>query len=117
VFQDRLVGGDAHSRFEQQLSAVLRTHFRHTLAPHDYYFTALSLGGGSGGGGAKTASVAAGAESKDGGGGGQGTGAGEGRSIKDIMGNNLSRMSREEFQKVLIYTNTYSYILIHTNTY
>lgn len=94
VFRDRLVGADACSRFDQQLSGVLRTHFRHTLAPQDYYFTSLTLGRGGAGGGAVAAKK--GSESKESAG---DTGAAS--TVKDIMGGGLARMTGEEFQKLV----------------
>ena len=50
IFRDRLVGGDSWSRFDQQLNAVLRTHFKATVTASDLFFTSLTTARGSGGG-------------------------------------------------------------------
>ena len=95
VFRDRLVGSEAASRFDQQLSGVLRTHFRHTLAPQDYYFTSLTLGRG-GGAAIATAGKKSSGESKD-----SGMDTDAASNIKEIMGGTLSRMTEEEFKKLV----------------
>jgi dynein heavy chain 2 len=94
VFRDRLVGSDACSRFDQQLSGILRTHFRHTLAPPDFYFTSLTLGRGAGT--AASTNKKGSGESKD----AAGDTAG-GSSVKDVVGGGLSRMTEEEFKKLV----------------
>jgi dynein heavy chain 2 len=58
-FKDRLVGMDAQSRFDQQLSGTLRSSFRHTIDINGVYFTSIT--GNKGGAAAVT-----GGESKEG---------------------------------------------------
>ena len=90
VFRDRLVGSDACSRFDQQLSGVLRAHFRHTVAVQEMYFT--SLGAGRGGGATGAVKTTEGKEGDAGGG---------GVSVKDVVGVPLARMGEEDFKKVV----------------
>lgn len=48
TFRDRLVGAEACSRFDQQLSSVIRSSFRHTVASADAVFTSLTSARGGG---------------------------------------------------------------------
>jgi dynein heavy chain 2 len=83
IFRDRLVGSDACSRFDQQLSGILRTQFRHTMPAQDAYFTSLTTARGGG-------STAKKSESKEG-----------DESTKDLLGGPLARMSEEDFKKLV----------------
>ena len=83
IFRDRLVGSEALGRFDQQLSGVLRSNFRHPLPSHDIFFSSLTLARGSG-----AAKKTEGKESED-----QGT--------QDLMGGTLSKMNEEEFKKLV----------------
>ena len=83
IFRDRLVGADACNRFDQQLSSVLRSSFRHSVASPDSHFTSLTSA--RGGGGKK-------GESKE---------DGPGNAVAEIMGGRLARMSEEDFQKLV----------------
>lgn len=80
IFRDRLVGNDAINRFEQQLTGVVRSQFRYTIAHQSSYFTSLNISKG-------TTKV----EGKE----------GDGPSIRDISGGSLTRMGQEEFMKLV----------------
>ena len=80
LFRDRLVGVDAYNRFDQQLSAILRTQFRHSVNNQDAYFTSLTSARGGGGKG----------ESKE-----------DGSSSSGILGGRIARMSEEDFKKLV----------------
>jgi dynein heavy chain 2, cytosolic len=81
IFRDRLVGTDSCSRFDQQLSGVLRTQFRHSANIQDAYFTSLTSARG---GGKKS-------EGKE----------GEGSGSSAILGGRLARMSEDDFMKLV----------------
>lgn len=99
IFRDRLVGADAMNRFDQQLGSIMRSQFRHTVDLQDTLFTSLTSARGN----AATQSNSAG--KKGGGGeskGGEGKESGDGTSMKEIVGGALSRMSLEDFKKLVI---------------
>jgi dynein heavy chain 2 len=91
IFRDRLVGNDATSRFDQQLSGLLRTAFRQALPSSDIFFSSLSLTRGPGGGGGNTAGKKSeGKESHD--------------STSDghnLSGGGLNKMNENEFKKLV----------------
>eukprot|EP01033_Poteriospumella_lacustris_P002713 gene2718-1970_t len=94
VFRDRLVGTDARSRFDQQLSGSLRTQFRHPIPGDDVIFSSLSLSRGPGGGSNASANKGGkGGESKDG-----GDGDGHGGAS---FGGVLSKMTEADFNKLV----------------
>ena len=93
VFRDRLVNSDACNRFDQQLSGIMRTQFRHTVATQDFFFTSLS---NSKGGNSTSSGSTRKGEGKESDSAGSGL-----TSVKDIMGGSLTRMSQEEFQKLV----------------
>ena len=80
IFRDRLVGGEARSRFDQHLSAVFRSSFRHTVTSINSLFTSLTSA--RGGGGVK-------AEGK------------EPEEQVELMGGRLSRMTEGDLQKLV----------------
>jgi dynein heavy chain 2 len=83
IFNDRLVGSDARNRFEQIVSGILRSQFRHNLTNRDSYFTSLTSARGGG---------------ASGGGGGEGK---EGEGTQNIVGGMIRRMSEEDFKKLV----------------
>jgi dynein heavy chain 2 len=93
LFRDRLVGSDALSRFDQQLSGILRTQFRHPLPSSDIFFSSLSISRGPGGGGGGNAKKAS--EGKDATEDGSGSGGG------DSFGGTLNKMNETEFKKLI----------------
>ena len=82
TFRDRLVGMDSCIKFDQLLSGVLRSSYRHNMSTLDVYFTSLTSARG---GGSK-------AESKDGGG---------DKKSKDRLGGKLARMLEADFKKMV----------------
>jgi dynein heavy chain 2 len=86
LFRDRLVGTESINRFDQQLSTLLRSQYRHTISLQDIYFTSITSARG------QQASAAAKAESKEGGG---------GDAVTTNMGGRISRMSEADFVKMV----------------
>ena len=82
TFRDRLVGNDACIKFDQALSTVLRSQYRHNITTGDIYFTSLTSARGGGSNAKKS-------ESK------------ENDSNKDKMGGRLARMSETDFKKMV----------------
>jgi len=82
IFRDRLVGADACSRFDQQLSGILRSQFRYTMPAQDSYFTSLTSARGTQNSGS--------------------TGEGkEGDDLAALMGGKLNRMPEADFKKLV----------------
>jgi dynein heavy chain 2, cytosolic len=86
IFRDRLVGTDSFAKFDQVLSGVLRTNFRHPLPPLDIFYSSLSAARGPGSGPKK------GSESKE---------SEDGQDAEELTGGKLSKMTEEEYKKVV----------------
>ena len=83
IFRDRLVGTDACNRFDQQLSSVLRSSFRHNVPTGEFHYTSLTSARG---GGTKKS---------------EGKEDGASSSVAEVMGGRLARMTEEDFQKLV----------------